>query len=74
MVPDRYSLPNLSGSSSNLSGCNFFSKIDLVKGFHQVPVIPEDVPKTAIITPFGLYNLYNPKEVIMAIPIHAFLE
>jgi hypothetical protein len=33
-------------------------QIDLVKAFHQVPNVPEDCQKTAVITPFGLFE-YN---------------
>jgi hypothetical protein len=34
----------------------FFSKIDLRKGYHHIPVIPEDVQKIVIATTFGLFE------------------
>ena len=55
-VPDRYPLPNLQDFAANLHGCTVFSKLDLVKGYHQVPINPADIPKTAVITPFGLFE------------------
>jgi Reverse transcriptase (RNA-dependent DNA polymerase) len=57
-VPDRYPLPNLMDLSANMDSCMVFSKIDLVNAFHQVPIAPEDRKKTAVITPFGLFE-YN---------------
>ncbi len=53
---DRYPLPSILDLSSKLHGCRYFSVIDLVKGYHQVPMAPEDIQKTAIITPFGLFE------------------
>ncbi len=39
-----------------LAGCTIFSKLDLKKGYLQVLVAANDVPKTAIITPFRLFE------------------
>ncbi len=41
--------------------CTVFSKIDFVKGYHQILVATKDITKTAIITPFSLFEyLFTP--------------
>ena len=56
MTPDdRYPVRTLQDFTSELHGKKIFSKIDLLKGYHQIPVADEDVCKTAVITPFGLF-------------------
>lgn len=54
-VPDRYPVPLQQDFTSNLHGKTIISALDLHKAFHQIPVASEDVPKTAVITPFGMY-------------------
>ena len=42
--------------TNNVAGSHVFSTLDLVKEYYQVEMFPDDIPKTAIITPFGLFK------------------
>ena len=53
---DRYPVRTLKDFTAELHGKKVFSKVDLLKGFHQIPMKEEDVCKTGVITPFGLFE------------------
>lgn len=55
-IPDRYAVPNLRDFNTLLAGTKIYSTLDIQRAFHHIPIAPEDIPKTAIITPFGLYE------------------
>ena len=54
-LDDKYPVKSLMDFTTNLHGKKIFSKVDLLKGYHQIPVAEGDIGKTAVITPFGLF-------------------
>lgn len=55
-IPDRYPVPILRDFQNVFHGKKVLSRIDCLKAYHQIPMEPKDIPKTAIITPFGLFE------------------
>ncbi|GJZ04336.1 putative reverse transcriptase domain-containing protein [Tanacetum coccineum] len=49
-VKNRYPLPRIDDLFDQLQGSQFFSKIDLRSGYHQLRVHEDDIPKTAFRT------------------------
>ena len=54
--PDPYLMPLIDEILDALSAAKFISKVDLNKGFHQIPIDNEDIAKTAFCTPWGKFE------------------
>eukprot|EP01018_Ginkgo_biloba_P024255 Gb_09199 [translate_table: standard] len=55
-VKNRYPLPRIDDLLDQLQGVNFFFKIDLKSGYHQVRIKEEDTWKTTFKTKQGLFD------------------
>ncbi|WVZ80901.1 LOW QUALITY PROTEIN: hypothetical protein U9M48_028338 [Paspalum notatum var. saurae] len=55
-VKNKYPLPRIEDLFDQLNGACVFSKIDLRSGYHQLRIRPSDIPKTAFISRYGLYQ------------------
>ncbi|GKC31933.1 reverse transcriptase domain-containing protein [Tanacetum coccineum] len=55
-VKNHYPLPRIDDLFDQLQGSQFFSKIDLRSGYHQLRVHEDDIPKTAFRTRYGHFE------------------
>lgn len=54
--PDRYAPRPMRDFTAGLHNVQYMSKLDIKNAYHNVPVAPQDIKKTAISTPLGLYE------------------
>ncbi|CAK1585469.1 unnamed protein product [Parnassius mnemosyne] len=55
-VRDHYPLPLISEQLDQLAEAKYFTCLDMAAGFHQIPIEPNSIEKTAFITPDGQYD------------------
>jgi hypothetical protein len=55
-VKNKYPLPHINILFNELVDAKVFSMVDLHSGYQQIKIRPEDIPKTAFSTRYGLYE------------------
>jgi hypothetical protein len=55
-IKNKYPLPRIDILFDQLTGARVLSKIDLRLGYHQIRIRPEDIPKIAFTTRYGLFE------------------
>lgn len=55
-IDDKYPIPNIDEILEKLGRCQYFTTVDLAKGFHQIEISEEDIHKTAFSVEGGHYE------------------
>ena len=55
-IDDKFPLPNIDSILDKLGRAQYFTTLDLAKGYHQILIKKADKKKTAFVTPHGLYE------------------
>ena len=53
---DNFPIPRTRDCLDAVAGAKLFSTFDVTSSYHQIPVRENDIPKTAFITKYGLYE------------------
>ena len=53
---DAFPLPRIQDCLDSIDGANLFSTLDITSAYNQIPVRKEDIPKTAFVTKYGLFE------------------
>ncbi|KAL0818955.1 hypothetical protein ABMA28_008252 [Loxostege sticticalis] len=55
-IGETYPIPQISEILDQLGSSKYFTTLDLISGFHQIPIKPDDAPKTAFSVPEGHFQ------------------
>ena len=55
--PDGFPLPSIKDCLDAVAGAKLYSTFDLTSGYFQIPLKEEDIPKSAFVCKYGLFEI-----------------